>query len=130
MPEANYINVNTVADIITVTIRPYISKMDGAKILGACPTLSFPRLTIIIGKIEKKKKDIMIGNVAYSTLIQNQLRLAGTLIINHKSLKEHYSKLVIVRTLCCLMIVFHDEFQSNSVKSKSFTINLAPRSIL
>ena len=58
----------------------------------------------------------MIGNVAYSTLIQNQLRLAGTLIIlvNHKSLKEHYSKLVIVRTLCCLMIVFHDEFQSNS----------------
>ena len=50
LPEANYINVNTVADIITVTIRPYISKMDRAKILGTCPTLSFPRLTIIIGK--------------------------------------------------------------------------------
>ena len=49
LPEANYINVNTVADIITVTIRPYISKMDGAKILETCPTLSFPRLTIIIG---------------------------------------------------------------------------------
>lgn len=103
MPEANYINVNTVADIITVTIPPYISKMDGAKILGTCPTLSFPRLTIIIGK--KKIKDIMIGNVAYLTLIQNQLRLAGTLIIlvNHKSLKEHYSKLVIVRTLYFMM---------------------------
>lgn len=67
--------------------------MDGAKILGTCPTLSFPRLTIIIGKKKLKKKqikDIMIGNVAYSTLIQNQLRLAATLIIlvNHKSFKE------------------------------------------